>query len=142
MTPKMLKIIPFVAIIALVGCGDSGTAPLTETIDTVPPAVPANVELQAWLGVEKALVVTWESNAEPDLAGYIVQRSLDDEDTWETVTGVLTTNEWHDGYHSLAHYRVSAVDLSENQSAFSGSVGYLAGNGLPKWPQIKDPQEL
>jgi hypothetical protein len=143
MTPKTLKIIPCaLALVAIAGCSDNSN-PLGEgTLDTVPPAVPANVELQAHRGGNPSLEILWTPNAEADLAGYVVQRSLDEGDTWVDATAVITTNEFVDTYYSKASYRVSAVDLSENQSAFSSTVSYLAANGTPKLPQDAQGQIL
>ena len=102
MTPKTLKIIPCVFALALVmGCSDSNNPLAEDTIDTVPPATPLGVELEAYTGANPWLAVRWADNAEIDLAGYVVQRSFDDGLSWEDVTAVITDSEFVDSYYSI-----------------------------------------
>ena len=123
-------ILPVALMIA--GCGDSD--PMSPNpIDTTPPSVPAAVELSA---LYDHLEVTWAPNAEADLAGYVVSRSLDDGATWTPVSATpFTENTFEDGKYPLVQYRVAAVDASSNQSAFSSAVGYRAPNDRPKFDQ-------
>lgn len=128
MTPsavRLLGVLPVVLAFALGGCGDgsdSTTAPGgNQPVDTVPPAVPVNLQVSANLGFAPASIqVVWDENAEPDLAGYVLQRSLDRGATWvDLTTTPLLSSDYLDVYHSRADYRVAAVDLSDNESAFS-----------------------
>ena len=82
------------------------------------------------------LTVRWDDNAEPDLAGYVVQRSFDEAD-WLVVSDVLTTSEFEDETDSEVHFRVSSLDQTGNQSAYSSSVGYYGPNG----PGPKEPSK-
>jgi hypothetical protein len=115
------------------GCGDSDPASPNQPIDTTPPSVPAAVELFAR---HDFLEVTWAPNAEADLAGYVVARSLDDGVTWTQVAEApLTENTFEDGKYPLVQYRVAAVDVASNQSAYSSAVGYRVPNDRPKFPE-------
>ncbi|MGQ0720007.1 MAG: hypothetical protein ACT4PE_00395 [Candidatus Eiseniibacteriota bacterium] len=125
------------AAVVLGGCGDdSGTTPNPDDqIDTTPPAVPVNL---AVAGSPQAanITVAWDDNAEADLAGYVLERSLDRGATWTAVTvSPLSDASYEDSYYPRADYRVAAVDLSDNQSAFSGARAwiYTRHNG-PKIP--------
>ncbi|MCA9754077.1 MAG: fibronectin type III domain-containing protein [Gemmatimonadetes bacterium] len=130
MTPRNL-IAPLLVVAFAAGCGsDSST---TLQADTTPPAAPADVELRALGSHHPDLQIDWADNAESDLAGYVVERSLDEGETWTTITSVLTESTYTDTYQSRAQYRVTAVDTSENSSAYSTRVAYLATTGTPKF---------
>jgi hypothetical protein len=136
MSPKTFTTI-LVALAFVAGCGDNGTttSPGGGDIDTTPPGIPVGVAIEA---DDTTLTVRWNDNAEPDLAGYVVQRSFDEAD-WLVVSDVLTTSEFQDGHSSEVYFRVSAVDQTGNQSAYSSSVGYTAPNGPgPKGPSKPD----
>jgi len=110
----------------LVGCSDNDTTlndPTPQT-DTTPPAVPANLEI---VDVEGEIALDWDDNAEVDLAGYALERSTDEGATWTTVEeSPIVDSEFVDTYRSLVSYRIASLDVSENQSAFSDRVGYVA----------------
>ena len=74
MTPKRTLIWTWALafVLALTGCGDSDST--TQPIDTVPPATPANL---AVTGSTDGIFLSWDENSEPDLAGYVLQISLD-----------------------------------------------------------------
>ena len=143
MAPKTLKngvsLVGALCVLALAGCGDDSSAPLEiitpiddPVVDTVPPAVPVNLRTNFTDG---QIEVRWNANSEPDLAGYVLQRSLDARETWANVTtDPVTDVNYVDGYYSRADYRVASVDQSANQSAYSGSVMFLAPNHGPKFP--------
>ncbi|HMB69829.1 MAG TPA: fibronectin type III domain-containing protein [bacterium] len=127
MTPSAVRffgVLPVAFALALGGCGDDSDSsfnPGPTTVDTVAPAVPVNVQATATLGGGPASIqVEWDGNSEPDLAGYVLQRSLDRGATWTTLTVTpLATASYDDVYYSRADYRVAAVDFSDNESAFS-----------------------
>jgi hypothetical protein len=138
MTPKFVP--TFVASIALVaaaslsGCSDEANQDLVggDEIDNAPPAVPAEVSVER---SGEGLLLTWAENAEPDLAGYIVQRSLDRGTSWSAVADTLfTVVAFEDEYRAEVDYRVSAMDTSENQSAFARATYSTASWGGPKVP--------
>jgi hypothetical protein len=138
MTPKtVLILMTSLAAFALYGCGDDSSSiagPGTTAVDTVPPAVPTNVEVHA---LTSSVNLSWAENSEPDLAGYVLQRSLDDGASWETIgTALLTSASYTDTKNRAAQYRVAATDLSSNQSAFSTEVGYRSPNPKPKYQSL------
>lgn len=118
--------------VGLAGCGSDILAP-NEVVDTTAPSVPVGLGLAASDGI---LAVTWTPNAEADLAGYVVTRSLDDGVTWTIATTTLLTEcEFEEAAPSKVQYRVAAVDVASNQSGFSSSVGYLRPTDRPKFPE-------
>jgi hypothetical protein len=147
MTPqnlwKLVKLVPFALAIALVGCGDDGssspgtTIVPTPTPDTVPPSVPTNLDVEWDNGT---LVLQWDENSEPDLAGYMLQRSYDAGTTWEYVSPTpLTVASYVDTFANRADYRVSAIDTSDNQSAYSNrAIWIVTVGGGRKHPALPD----
>ncbi|MBZ0268113.1 fibronectin type III domain-containing protein [bacterium] len=134
MTPKtVLALISSIAAIALVGCGDNGSSNiLTPTVDTVPPATPTGVSVDQTV---TNVLISWDANSEPDLAGYVLERSLDNGTTWETLgSAALTTNDYSDYKYPHADYRVAAMDDSQNQSAYSSEVSFSLPDRGPKIP--------
>ncbi len=135
-----LALIPVVFGLALVGCGDSDPAgPGTTEIDTVPPGVPTALSVS---GTQTAVNITWTANAEADLAGYELQKSLDDGVTWASVSETLLEDaEYTDAYHGRVEYRVAALDVSDNQSAFTASRQwiYVRGNSIKNPAQPLNP---
>ena len=150
MTPvklsKTLMIVPFALAIALVGCGDSdgtvsipyGDDPLP-TPDTVPPGVPTNLQLNEAEG--DVILVQWDPNSETDLAGYVLQRSVDLGETWVNVSSVMLADAmFSDTLRDRADYRVSAIDTADNQSAYTANETWVVGNsgGGGKVPSTPD----
>jgi hypothetical protein len=122
MTPKRLLRIVAVPALALLGVGGCGSTSET-LVDTTPPNAPSNLSVAS---DATSLTVTWAENSEVDLAGYVLERSFDEGATWATVSeSVLTDATWVDTLHGRADYRVAAVDVSENQSAYSETATYL-----------------
>jgi hypothetical protein len=118
------------SVLLLAGCGDSDstTSPNDpEVVDTTPPAVPVNLQI---LNVDGAIELDWDDNSEADLAGYALERTLDDGTTWTAVqSGPIVDSEFVDSYYSRVSYRLAALDVSENQSAYGEDVQYVASTG-------------
>jgi hypothetical protein len=144
MTPKNIRKLLLGAPIALAlvfgaGCSDdssSPTGPDTQPADTTPPSVPVDLLVDG--NPTDGISVAWAPNSEPDLQGYAIQRSLDHGVTWQNATsGPVSSNSFSDTYHTRADYRVAAVDLSDNQSAFSNSKAYIfvGDTGGGKYPE-------
>jgi hypothetical protein len=125
MTPTksspLIRVLPVILAFAFVGCGDSGDNTLSflddPIPDTTPPGAPTNLAVSH---SGAALLVSWAENTEPDLAGYVLQRSLDRGSSWSSVAdSALTEASFEDNYYTRADYRVAAVDSSANQSAYT-----------------------
>jgi hypothetical protein len=83
--------------------------------DTTPPRVPTGLDI---VESDNSAHLTWEANAETDLAGYYVFRSARAEGPFSPVSnGVVTTNYFVDpDYKPGTYYSVSAVDEFGNPS--------------------------
>lgn len=89
--------------------------------DTIPPATPQNVKAY---GYERHIDLVWWDNEEPDLAGYKIYRKINNQFYyWTTVpkekTYLMLSNL---GMNYTLTMKVSAVDLSGNESPLSDSV--------------------
>jgi hypothetical protein len=119
---KQLFVIFAVLIVFSGACGREGGDGLP-TVDTVPPVPPVGLQI----GAEGGLVaVRWEENAEVDLAGYRLYRSSFEEGPFGVATPNLVYCPWfYDDVLPMqkTYYKVTAVDQSGNESAFSQIVG-------------------
>jgi hypothetical protein len=118
------------ALFVLAGCGDDSSAG-NQPIDTTPPATPTGLRISA---TETSLIVEWDDNSEADLAGYVLEVSVDYGETWEDRTTLLTTSTFEDAYAFRADYRVRSADVTGNESGASTAATYQAGSGGPKDP--------
>jgi subtilase family serine protease/flagellar hook assembly protein FlgD len=94
--------------------GQVATAQHTVTVDTKPPAAPRPKAKVVRTGTHEAsIVLTWDRNTEPDLAGYRVSRD------GETLTGVIPDPTHTDPGHGdgVYTYAVTAEDRAGNVSA-------------------------
>jgi hypothetical protein len=91
-------------------------------LDTAPPATPSG--LSAANG-QSGVTVTWQSNVEPDLAGYHVYRAAAQAGPFTRLDGTtLTTTQFVDASapdSASLWYAVSAVDATGNESARSAA---------------------
>jgi hypothetical protein len=101
--------------------------------DTAPPGAPSGVTA---IRQSADARVTWTANSEPDLDGYSVYRAATSGGTYTRLTGsLLTATQYVDanvpGGATTMWYRVSATDLSGNESALSAprSVDFTNGGG-------------
>jgi hypothetical protein len=83
--------------------------------DTTPPQVPTGLDIVV---SDNSAHLTWEANAETDLAGYYVFRSTHAEGPVSLVpNGIITSNYFVDPeYKPGTYYSVSAVDEFGNES--------------------------
>ena len=108
--------ISLVSLIA-VGCSDDSSPVATPApVDTAPPAVPAN--LQVDYASHQALVQWAANTTDADLAGYIVSR-----ESGASTVALIDTPTMINSYtdpnpvNGVSYYHVYAVDESGNQSA-------------------------
>ena len=128
MTPKILPrfvTIAGISILALGGCSESVTE--APPVDTTAPRPPVNLTVER---VGDTLVITWSPNSESDLAGYNLERSLDQGATWVELTNNLTSRtDYVDDLYSFVEYRVRAHDQSGNDSEYSLPAVYTTPSG-------------
>jgi fibronectin type 3 domain-containing protein len=104
------------------------------TVDTVPPVPPVNVQV----GFESnSITIRWSENAEIDLAGYkLYKSSLRDGPFGQETSGLIYCPWYFD--HGLpmemTYYKVTAVDQSGNESAFSQVVGFYYNTDTKRQP--------
>lgn len=114
------------------------SAPIrVEALDVFPPAVPTGLvsvatAADADAGTQAAVDLSWHSNTEADLAGYIVYRREDEAD-WQRISGdaPVIGPAFHDA-HVVAghtyHYAVSAVDKAGHESGRSAETAEMVPN--------------
>ena len=89
--------------------------------DTIPPATPLNVQ---GFGYEKHVDIDWFENSESDLAGYKIYRRVSGVFSYyTTVAKTASYKTLFLGSTGITNYfKVSAYDLSGNESSLSDSV--------------------
>ena len=112
-------------LIALSGCNSSKVVSPTGLIDSAPPAAPSGLGVA--LDGSGKRVLEWSANSEADLASYEVYQSVAGSGNGYTLVGTLPvgTTEWNLPPVSgvvPAWFKVSAVDLTGNQSAQSSAL--------------------
>ena len=102
--------------LAVAGCSDDNPVTPSGSIDTAPPAVPANLSVDY---ADEFAVLNWDiSTVDPDLAGYIVAR-----ERYGVVEVLISTPEMISSYEDMnplsgsSQYHVYAVDQANNMSA-------------------------
>lgn len=135
---KLLSVVALAAVLAT-GCTSENNpvAPTSSIEDTTPPAVPQGVATKASNG---GWIMTWDANAEADLAGYNIFR-YDPDPSRENSYVKVNASTLTDTEYSLPivpgqwSYRVRAVDQTGNQSGLStiavSSVGDAVGGHIP-----------
>ncbi|MFD8072679.1 PA14 domain-containing protein [Streptomyces sp. NPDC059718] len=115
-----------------VGNTSSGTADLgITTVDSAAPAAPKGVEENWAMGYPSTITLYWDSNSEPDLAGYRVYRSTSLPVALTPENRVTGDALSHGGYTGplpqtgdIHYYVVTAVDTHGNESAASKAAMY------------------
>lgn len=101
-------------------------------LDSTLPAVP--LSLIAVSG-DAQVQLTWQANAEPDLRGYNVYRSLSENGVYGKQTSALLSTALFTQtallYGTTYWYKVSAVDTSDNESALSTTAHARPENTNP-----------
>jgi fibronectin type 3 domain-containing protein len=101
----------------------SANSTYVELIDSIPPAVPAG--LAGKIDSSGKVLLTWNSNEDRDMDGYRIYRSNHPEFEFLLISPVVIKDtSFMDSVqlHTLTkhvYYRLKAIDLRQNQSAFS-----------------------
>lgn len=117
------KLLPVVAVAFMFVITSCGSDHVATPVDTTPPVAPVGVVV---VGDAQAVRVSWNENAEPDLAGYNVYSSSQEEGPFGKVNEDLLLCPWcYDSPTPMAitYYMVTAVDHGKNESAYSEITG-------------------
>ncbi len=113
------------------GCGRE--IDLNTTGSGIPPAVPVGLQIE--FADDGAILISWNSNPEPDLSGYNVYRSVN---KGNFVFATFTTNNYYYDdsldYQTIYSYKVSAINKSNLESKLSDSVFAKPVNLYPPAP--------
>jgi len=134
--PRLAALAALASTLALAGCGDDAGNPIIndDEIDTTPPSTPTGLAVSY---TETTLIVEWADNSEVDLAGYLLEKSTDRGQRWDSVGGVLLVSTFEDTYANRADYRVRARDLTGNESANTAPIVFIGPTDRgPKQPSI------
>lgn len=98
--------------------------------DTAPPAAPGGL---AGAIAGSSIHLTWSANAEPDLLGYTVYRSVAAAGPFTAISGSpISPTEFFDSNvpagASAVWYKVSASDVNGNESARSAALSFTVGS--------------
>jgi chitodextrinase len=105
-------------------------------VDTAPPSSPSG--LGAALEGTDEVRVHWSANSEPDLAGYSVYRATDQAGPFARLTGApITSTQFLDSSipvgATAVWYRVTASDVSGNESAQSSAINVSLVEAAANW---------
>ncbi len=104
-------------------------------VDSVAPAIPKHLE--GYIDSLGRVNITWDQNLEKDLIGYRVYMGNNPEHEFAQITKEPTVyNAWRDSVSLISldkkvYYKVSAVDRSFNQSAFSEIISLKRPDIIP-----------
>jgi fibronectin type 3 domain-containing protein len=109
----------------ITGSGSSwvGGAPFNIVVDITPPAAPQNLSAVA---SNEQVSLSWDANAETDLAGYNVYRGISAGGPYTKLNATLVTDASYSDTgltNGITYYYVvTAVDTSTNESSYSTVV--------------------
>ncbi len=117
------NLLPVVAVAFLLVIASFGSETGVTAVDTVPPLAPVGMMVEDHANQVK---ISWASNAEPDLAGYNVYSSGQEDGPFSKVNDEVLLCPWC--YDSpvtmeITYYMITAVDESGNESAYSDVMG-------------------
>jgi parallel beta-helix repeat protein len=100
----------------------------TVTLDTTPPETPADLKT---VGRDTFVLLDWDKNTEPDLAGYRIYRSMTPLSGFQQVAQIEFNHYSNEGLQNSVtyFYKVSAFDMAGNESTMTGAVA-----GMPVAP--------
>jgi fibronectin type 3 domain-containing protein len=111
------------ALSLLTGACSNESSQTQPVIDTVAPNPPVGFQAEDQGNMVR---ITWEQNAESDLAGYRLYRSSYESGPFGCVNSEPLLCPWYYDQvlpAAMTYYRVTAIDESGNESAFSQVIG-------------------
>ncbi len=99
---------------------------LVQLVDSIPPSVPAN--LVGAMDTTGLINISWSPNPDEDILGYRVYRANNLNEEFSLLNGeILTSNSYVDTLSlttlsNKVYYRIMAIDLRQNHSAFSETL--------------------
>jgi fibronectin type 3 domain-containing protein len=117
---KLLPVVAAAFLMVIVSCGSEESI---TAVDTVPPIAPVGMALDE---ESYHVCISWAENAEPDLAGYNLYSSSNEEGPYSKVNYELLLCPWYYDAPTpmdMTYYKVTAVDQSGNESAYSDIMG-------------------
>jgi hypothetical protein len=134
-------------IYKLIACDLSGNHSVPRTLlaevpDLAPPATPGELKAHADSG---KIILQWKTNAEKDLAGYLLYRSINDTSsasfvkiTPRPITDAVYTDELPANAKNSFYYKIYAVDQDLNRSRRAASISCrLPDRQAPSAPFIE-----
>jgi hypothetical protein len=129
MKRSICLLVAVATLMLLVGaCGKDGGQG-RPAVDTVPPNPPTGIDIECQ---GNAVLITWDENPEVDLAGYRLYKSSLEDGPFGQLNSRLIMCPWcEDQVISMAmtYYKLTAVDESGNESAFSQLAGIYTNTG-------------
>ncbi|HVP58015.1 MAG TPA: hypothetical protein VMU02_07930 [bacterium] len=117
-------------LVLLVVAGSCGRDNTVAPIDTVAPNPPVGV-MTAPDGM-RSVVISWDPNTEVDLAGYNLYTSTNEHGPYGQVNARLLLCPWCYAQATpmdVTYFKVTAVDRSGNESAYSQEVVVYINSG-------------
>jgi fibronectin type 3 domain-containing protein len=130
--PRHVVVALMMLLVVAGSCGkDSAITPL----DTVAPNPPVGVVTM--LDDSRSIRISWDPNSELDLAGYRIYCSLHETGPFGQVSTRLVLCPWYYAQTTpmdVTYFKVTAVDRSGNESAYSQAVTVFMSGGKPGEP--------
>jgi len=105
-----------------------------QTIDKILNPAPETPTNFSAIGEDKQIILTWDTNTEPDLANYNIYRGVVDGGWKDLLVSLDKNNTFHidaelDNYTTY-YYQISAVNNSNNESLRTSQISATPG-GIP-----------
>ncbi len=133
----MLLTVASFFVLAVSGCSSDSTSTVSPpSEDLTPPAAPVNLSVSYEDG---EVTVAWRENSEVDFESYQIYRGLDGDEY--TLVSSADNARFVDSVDDAGlfeyFYRVSAVDDSGNESAYSASASVVFDSRLPDFEETQ-----
>jgi hypothetical protein len=132
----MLLTVASFFVLAVSGCSSDSTSTVSPpSEDLTPPAAPVNLSVSCEDG---EVTVAWRENSEIDFASYQIYRGLAGGDYAfvSSADNARFVDQIDDAGLFEFFYRVSAVDDSGNESAYSASASVVFDSRLPDIEEV------